>query len=109
MGLACTPRPQLAEVEVIFHQRKHASQQEPFLPLGKLVRLHAGGAEQNGDPLVLGKMLPSLLDLSQINVRHLNGSDLPDLDGRVMLVLFAELIVQLHDTPDPTTEQPVIL
>ena len=26
-----------------------------------------------------------------------------------MLVLFAELIVQLHDAPDPTTEQPVIL
>ena len=109
MGLTRTPRPQLTKVEVIFYQWQHPGQHEPLFPLGKLVRLHAGGAEQNGDPLVLGKMLPSLLDLSQINVRHLNGSDLPDLDGRVMLVLFAELIVQLHDTPDPTTEQPVIL
>ena len=80
MGLACAPRPQLAEVEVIFHQRKHPSQQEPFLPLGKLVRLHTGRAEQDGDPLFLGKMFPSLLDLSQINVRHLDRSDLTNLN-----------------------------
>ena len=80
MGLACTPRPQLTKVEVIFYQWQHPGQQEPLFPLGKLVRLHAGGAEQNGDPLVLGKMLPSLLDLSQINVRHLDRSDLTNLN-----------------------------
>ena len=51
-----------------------------------------------------------MLQLININVRHLDWLQVADLNGISILLFFLdELIIQLHDTPNAAAEQPVEL
>lgn len=108
MGFSGTAGPQLAKVKVIFHQRQHTGKQQPFFPLGQLIRLHPDGTKHDRHPLFLGEDLAPLLQLCDINMRHLNGGQLANMDGRNHFFFLIVLIFQLHNAPYATAEQTVI-
>ena len=119
MGFTGAAGAKLAEVEIIFHQRQQTGQQKPLFPLGQLIRFVAAGAQHNVHPLLLRKGFAPLPHLVHVDVRHLDGGQSPDTDGRNILLFFLAafscakipvaftFIVQLHDAPDAAAEQPV--
>ncbi len=108
VGLAGGAGSQFTQVEVVLHQGQHAGQEKPLLPVGKPVRLHAGGPEQNGNPLVLGEAFAAVQDFVHVDVGHLDGSQPPDYDWTGTLV-FLEVVLQLDDAPDAAAQQTVKL
>ena len=102
-------RAKLTEIEVVLNQWDHTGQQQPLLPLSKLVRFHAGRAEQNRDPLVLCECLPTISHFIQIDMGHLNGGQLPDADRIDLFVFLHVLIFQLQNTPNAAAKQTVKL
>ena len=109
VGFASASRPQLAEVKVVLHKRQHTDDEQPLLPVGKRIRLHADGAQQHIHPLVLRERLTTLFQLSNIYMGHLDGCELADADRRSVPVFFHVLIIQLNNAPDTAAEQPVKL
>ena len=108
--LTSTPGTKLTKVEVVLYQRDHTRQQEPLLTLSQGIRLHADGTQQDVHPFFLGERFPALLQLIDVHVGHLDRRQLPDLYRiAVLLVLLDELVIQLHDAPNTTAEQPVEL
>lgn len=100
MRLAGTARTQLAEVEVVLYKRNHARQQQPFLALRERIRLIAARAQLTPQPLVLGELPPSLFQLVDIHMGHLDGRQPTDMDRGGVLVLLDKFVLQSHDAPD---------
>ena len=126
MGLTCASRSQFTKVKVVLNQWNHTGQEQPFLTVCKFIRFHADRTEKNIQPFILGKGFSSLLQLVNINVRHLDRCQLTDTDWRNIFLLFLfgtkripinvlnakvivalNLIIQLNDTPDTTAEKAV--
>ena len=126
MGLTSAPRSQLTKIKVVLHQRNHTGQEQPFLTICKFIRLHADRTEKNIQPLIFSKGFSSLLQLVNINVRHLNRCQFTDTDWRNIFLLFLfgtkwisinilnakiivafHLIIQLNNTPDAATKQAI--
>ena len=126
MRLTSASRSQLAKIEIILNQWNHTGQKQPFLAICKFIRLHANRSEKNIQPFIFGKGFSSLLQLININMRHLDRCQFTDTYRRNIFLLFLfgtqwipinvlnakvivtlNLIVQLNDTPDTTTEQSV--
>ena len=104
VALARAPRPKFGEVVVVLDQRDHAGQQVPLHPLAEVRRLHAGRTQQHVDPLLLGEGPPSLEQLVQVHVRHLDRLQVPKHERRALLVLLEE-IFQRDDAPDAADQQ----
>ena len=126
MGLTCASRSQLTKIKVVLNQWNHTGQEQPFLTICKFIRFHTDRTQKNIQPFIFGKSFSSLLQLVNINVRHLDWCQLTDTDWRNIFLLFLfrtkripinvlntkvivafYLIIQLNDTPDTTAEQTV--
>ena len=109
MGFTGAARAKLTQVEVILYQRNHTGQQQPLFTIGKRFRLITGRAQHQAQPFFLAERLASLLDLIQIDMGHLDRCHAVDADWRRLFIFLDKLITQLHDAPDATAEQAVIL
>ena len=104
VALAGAAGSQFAGVVVVLDEGHHARQQMPFHALVQIGRLHAGRAAQHVQPLPLAKTTPALEQGLQIHVRHLDGLEVADSEGRALATLLEE-VMQGDDAPDAPHQQ----
>ena len=81
---------------------------QPFLTVRQIIRLHAGRAQQYGNPLIFRECLAALLYFIHVDIRHLDRGQLADTHGVPLFIFLDKLILKLDDAPDSAAEQAVI-